>query len=34
MKSPTLKRQFAEGTFQTQYPIYAVNFTNEISRSG
>ena len=30
MKSPTPETQCAEGIFQMQYPIYAVNFINKI----
>ena len=33
VKSPTPETQCAEGIFQIQYPICAVNFTNKISRS-
>ena len=33
MKSPTRETKCAEGIFQMQYPICAVNFTNQISKS-
>ena len=33
MKSPTPEAQCAVGAFQKQYPICAVNFTNNISKS-
>ena len=34
MKPPTPEAQCPEGIFQIQYPICAVNFTNNVSRSG